>query len=463
MRAPLLGLQGNAVRYQLAKKVGRLMKSLLRLLRRNATSLPGFISLAIDPNFLQHGGKDVPSVLISGTNGKTSVTNLLCKILEQEKQGYVLCNAAGSNLTQGIASTLLTAHRITQQAVFEVDEANLPSVAAKLHPRLIILLNLFRDQMDRYGELDKTAHEWERLAATNHTNELLLNADDPNLGWLGQGHPRAFFFGIKNVSRRLANQDHSVLAHTADTIISPVSRELLIYRRVYFSHLGDYYDPKSDFTRPRLDYAIVDVDLFGLGGSRFRIIDRSGKEILRLQTRLPAIFNVYNVAAAAIAAHRMGVPRTDIEDTAKSFIGVFGRFETIELDSGRKLIIALTKNPTGFNLVLEFIRDHFAERYDLLIAINDLVADGTDVSWLWDVDTRLISPRAETIYASGLRAHQVALRLKYSGLASPIKVEPDLTTVVSNIVQQGHGTTICCLSYTAMTKFRSLLVASGVI
>jgi len=450
-----------SIRYFFAMAAGRVSRFALRALNRSGTALPGLVATTIDPEFLAHAGSDLTTTLITGTNGKTTTTNLLIHILKTANR-TVLENRAGSNLRRGIASTLLSRSRYIREAIFETDEAELLSVTTAFRPKLVVLLNLFRDQLDRYGELDATIRQWRKLFDQSKRQTVLLNADDPGLGWLGHNQSNAQFMGIANVIGSKPGTNVP-LPHTADTVISPESGELLVYHQVHFSHLGDYRDPKGKFKRPKLDYAFTNVRLLGMEGSSFTVMEANKAVIARVITPLPGMFNVYNVGAAVIAAHALGVDQQTIKAAVKSFHGAFGRFETITLPTGRTLVLFLVKNPVGFDVVLDLLRQR-KEPYDLLIGINDLLADGIDVSWLWDVNFESAALAARSVLATGTRAHALALRLAYAQPAPKnIHVANSLANALATLEQSGKGTTICCLSYTAMLAFRALLVEKGLV
>ncbi len=469
------------VRSFVASVAGQLTAAGLRLVGRQGTALPGLVATTLDPDFLRSVGRSIPNVLVSGTNGKTTTTTLLMQLLAASGRAVIL-NGEGSNLARGIASTLLTAPSMSSAVgTFEVDEAELVSVARALEPEFILLLNLFRDQMDRYGELDATARKWQALGELSETIPI-LNVDDPNLGWLATKLRRAITFGIESVVGE--RRGHQIeLPHTADAVVSPVSGQRLRYRRLSFSHLGDYRDPASRFRRPPLDFALTDVRLRGLAGSRFRIKDRTGRIVLTLTTPLPGLFNVYNVGAAAIAALAAGADRPTIETTVSRFHGAFGRFDTLPLPHSGRLITLLVKNPVGFDQALSLVAAIKGVR-QLVIGINDRLADGTDVSWLWDVDFESLADpvrhssevkraihtsevgrnRTINILTTGTRAHELANRLHYAGInPARIATDPDLTTVLRQIERTKRGTTVCCLTYTALLEFRRLLARRGLL
>lgn len=436
-------------RFWLAVAAGRLVFWLLRLLGRGATSLPGYVALIIDPRFLERAAKRQQIIVVTGTNGKTTTANLLSFILRQAGR-CVLSNPAGSNLPQGIASAFLM-NRSADVAVFEIDEALLPHIAAQLKPSTIIMQNLFRDQMDRYGEVDKTKRAWQELVKTlPKKTQLLLNADDPSVAHLGLGRENSYYFGLDDRS-----VGQATLPLTADSVLSPLDSATLTYDWVYFGHLGHYHSTGLSFARPKSDYEATSIRLAGFQGSQFKL--RAGKNSLKVKTPLPALYNIYNVLAAASAASELGVSPTIIVQAIENFPGVFGRFETVSLKDGRRLILFLIKNPVGFDQVIEAL--HLTpESKDMLIAINDEIADGRDVSWLWDAGVEQLIDVSRRVIASGNRAHDMALRLKYAELAAgKLQIENRLGRAIQLLLAEQPKTLYALCTYTAMLELHRLL------
>jgi UDP-N-acetylmuramyl tripeptide synthase len=429
-----------------------------RLLGRGGgTALPGLMAERFDPNLASKLAASLPNgvILVTGTNGKTTTTKLLAAALEAKGE-RVLTNQAGSNLKRGVVSTLIKASNLrgrttATMGLFEVDEASLRLVAPLLQPRQIIVLNLFRDQLDRYGELDTTAKLiGEGIAATEA--KLILNADDPlvaSLATYASKPENVSYFGIEGLPAELATADRNA----ADSDRCPICSERLSFSRIFYAHLGHYRCPNKHFDRPQPVIAMTRHEQADADGTRFEV--SVGGKRHQASITLPGVYNLYNALAALASATVAGV---DLETSLKSFsstTAAFGRVEAIEW-RGRKLLLLLIKNPTGATQVIETFLVR-ADQPKVLIAINDNYADGRDVSWLWDVPfERLTKSKAEVV-SSGLRATDMRLRLHYAELDSHL--EPELANALDRLVaglKEGE-TGYILPTYTAMLALRKLI------
>jgi len=429
-----------------------------RLLGRGGgTALPGLMAERFDPNLASKLAASLPNgvILVTGTNGKTTTTKLLAEALEAKGE-RVLTNQAGSNLKRGVVSTLIKAsnlrgHTTATMGLFEVDEASLRLVAPLLQPRQIIVLNLFRDQLDRYGELDTTAKLiGEGIAATEA--KLILNADDPlvaSLADYASSPENVSYFGIEGLPAELAAADRSA----ADSDRCPVCSERLVFSRVFYAHLGHYSCPNKHFDRPQPVVAMTRLEDADAKGTQFEV-SVAGKRH-KANTTLPGVYNLYNVLAALASATVAEVPLETSLSSFASTTAAFGRVETIQW-RGRKLLMLLIKNPTGATQVLETFLVR-AEAPKVLIAINDNYADGRDVSWLWDVPFERLAKSNAKLISSGLRATDMALRLHYADLKS--EVEPELAKALDKLVAglESGQTGYILPTYTAMLALRKLI------
>lgn len=433
--------------------------------RSGGTAAPGLVGERLDPRLIAKVSARLPegAVVIAGTNGKTTTSRLLTEILTAAGK-RVLNNGAGSNLSRGIAaafarqSSLLGAPD-ADIAVIESDEAAFPAVVAAVRPRLIVLNNLFRDQLDRYGELNSVASKWEiALAAMPAGTTLVYCADDPTLCALASVAPP----GTALVPFGLGRHDYTLpeLAHAADAVICSKCGAALQYHALSVGHLGDWYCPTGDNARPPLAFAAEGVTLHGMDGASF-VVRGDTDAPLRIDAQLPGLYNVYNVVGAIAAARTLGVQPGTIRATLPIFVAPFGRIERVDL-LGRRLTLALIKNPTGANEVLRLLLA--AAPAPLLICINDLVADGRDVSWLWDTDFEMLAAYPAPIIVSGIRAFDMALRLKYAGVpADTIAVVPgigDALVAVAERAEPGADTYVLP-TYTAMLAAREALHDKG--
>lgn len=429
---------------------------LSRLLGRGGGhSLPGLIAERLDPRLAQRLASQLPHgvILVTGTNGKTTTTKLIAAALAANGE-RVLTNSTGSNLKRGVTAALISAASLGGRidatvGLFEVDEANLRLVAPALQPRHILVLNLFRDQLDRYGELDTTAALiGEGITATQA--QVYLNADDPLVASLSRyaDPARVSYFGVADLPTPATAQRTAT-----DSDRCPVCHQRLVFTRVFYSHIGHYRCDREHFTRPEPRLAITHVARADLHGSRFTVaVDGVSSE---LTFPLPGTYNLYNALATMSVAHGFGLAPPRIAATLEAAEAAFGRVESVTLQ-GRRLYLLLIKNPAGFTQVLETF---LIGRPDLrvLLAINDLDADGRDVSWLWDVPIEALAPSKPTVFVAGTRQADMALRLRYAGMDA--RLTNGLEAAVSDLLQATpEGETAYVLpTYTAMLGIRKVL------
>jgi len=440
------------------QRLARLLARLLRALGQSGgTTLPGRVLLRLSPGSLARMAAqlDRGAVLVSATNGKTTTSAMLAATLERGGVP-VVHNRAGSNMSWGVATALLDAGRGRGQlGLFEVDEAWLPNVAGDVRPGTYLLANLFRDQLDRYGELELLAERWAELAAeeTERGARLVLNADDPLVADLGRGRDGVVYFGLEDDSQALPE-----LQHAADSKHCRNCGHAYEYEAVYLGHMGRYRCPSCGRRRPEPRVAARRVELRGMRGSRLELSTPAGE--LELELPLPGLYNVYNALAAAAAALELGVELGDVRAALEGFGGAFGRVETIPV-RGRDVSILLVKNPAGANEVLRTLTLEDGQ-LDLWLALNDGVADGRDVSWIWDADFELLSGRVRRATCSGTRAEEMALRLKYAGVDAHLAVERDLERSLDSALAARDGGPLYALpTYTALLELRDLLARRG--
>ncbi|MCU1455404.1 MAG: UDP-N-acetylmuramoyl-L-alanyl-D-glutamate--2, 6-diaminopimelate ligase [Acidimicrobiales bacterium] len=417
--------------------------------RGGGSALPGLVAEALYPRIGRILAESFADgiIVITGTNGKTTTTKMLAEIAQANGKA-VATNPTGSNLHRGILSQLIEVADLRGRiaadlAIFEVDEASMPAVCADLEPDVVVVLNLFRDQLDRYGELDTVADVIGRALAPLGA-VVYLNADDPLVvslrDHIGDGQVR--YFGIDASDTERLRHDA-----TADSIVAPATGEPLVYSKVFFGHLGHYRTARGDFVRPAADFALVqkgaEMSVTALGRT------------IPLTLELPGLYNAYNALAALAAATAVQVGPQESAAALANVDAAFGRVEQCEY-LGRDLYLLLVKNPTGFNQIIQtfLLRDPDAH---LMIAINDNAADGRDVSWLWDVSIEDISTTTGSVLVSGSRAAEMALRLKYAGFES--HVVANLADAVDELVRRSEpGDAIYVLpTYTAMMELRSLI------
>ena len=417
--------------------------------------MPGKVLSALDPDALDRLAERLPlgSALISATNGKTTTAAMASEILSPRVR--LAHNASGANLVSGVASTLLSA-RGAELGLFEVDEAALPEVARRVRPRAVCLGNLFRDQLDRYGELEHVAERW-RAAVRELPAEaaLVVNGDDPQVGDLSRERPGGLVFGLDDP--RHARPE---LQHAADSKWCLRCGRPYEYAAAYVGHLGDYRCPACGHARPQLDVTARDVELRGLEGVDFTLAAPEGERRVRLA--VPGLYNVYNALAAASLALALGTELDEVQAGLERFGAAFGRFERISIGE-RGLLVLLVKNPAGANEAVHTLVTGGAPKLAVL-ALNDAIADGRDVSWIWDVDWEPLLAGLDRVVVTGERAAEMALRCKYGGFPSEaIEVVPELGRALDRgleLTPEG-GELVVLPTYTAMLALRKIVSERG--
>jgi UDP-N-acetylmuramyl tripeptide synthase len=369
-------------------------------------------------------------------------------------------NRAGANMAGGVASALADAARLGGReldgdlGLFEVDEFWLGPVAEELEPRAMLLGNLFRDQLDRYGELETIADRWaEVVAARGERTRLVLNADDPLVADLGRNARDALFFGVDDDALALPE-----LQHASDSKHCRRCGHAYVYEAAYLAHLGHYHCPNCGARRPEPDVVGTDVELRGIRSAAFTL--HAGGRQRRIELPLPGLYNVYNALGAAALALALGATLDQVRAGLESVAPAFGRAEAIDLGE-RQLVLLLVKNPAGANEVLRTLALEPGE-LDLLCVLNDRTADGRDVSWVWDADTEVVAAKIRRATCSGTRAAEMALRLKYAGVpVDRIEVVDELPAALDRAVATAQGTLFAMPTYTALLELRDLLADRG--
>jgi lipid II isoglutaminyl synthase (glutamine-hydrolysing) len=419
------------------------------------TTVPGKLLWKLDPGAVDRLAARLPqgSALISATNGKTTTAAMVARILEPSVR--LAHNRSGANLVSGVASALLAA-REAELGLFEVDEAALPEVARRLHPRAISLGNLFRDQLDRYGELEALAERWRGAVAELPAEAaLVVNGDDPQVGDLASERPSSTVFGLDDPRHASAE-----LQHAADSKWCVRCGTPYVYAAAYIGHLGDYRCPACGHARPHLHVRAREIELNGLESVSFELVAPEGSR--RVELGVPGLYNVYNALAAGALARALGASLDAIQTGLQGFSAAFGRFERI-LIGERSLLVLLIKNPAGANEVVRTLLTGTPPRL-LLVALNDEIADGRDVSWIWDVDFEPLLGGLERLIASGERAAELALRFKYAGVPEDaIEVVPSLEEALDRGLElTPPGEELLALpTYTAMLGLRELVGRRG--
>lgn len=427
--------------------------------RGGGTTLPGRVLLRLDPEAIARLGAGLDrTTIISATNGKTTTAAMIATVLRDDRR-QLIHNRAGSNMAWGVATALL--EQDGEEGLFEVDEAWLPRVVAQLAPNLIVLGNLFRDQLDRYGEMEALADRWAKMIEEwSGSTRFILNADDPLIADLGrdaQERPRdgVVYFGIDDKSQALAEFQHAFDAKHCRRCGHPYA-----YERAFVGHLGHYSCPNCGSERPRPQVSARRIELRGMRGSRVWVSTPAGE--LRLELPLPGLYNVYNALAAVAAAIELGVAPDQVAASLGATQASFGRVEMIEIGS-KQVAILLIKNPAGANEVLRTLRMEAADGgLDLWIGLNDQIADGRDISWIWDADFELLADVGGRAICAGRRAPEMALRLKYAGWSpDAIAVEPQIEPSFDRALAAASGRLFALPTYTALLELHRLLASRG--
>jgi UDP-N-acetylmuramyl tripeptide synthase len=442
------------VEIELARLAGRVS----RLARRGGgTTIPGRVLAALDPGAVDTLAARLPQgcALMSATNGKTTTAAMAAEILRPRVR--LAHNRAGANLLSGVAAALV-AGEDAELGLFEVDEAAFPEVASRTKPRALVLGNLFRDQLDRYGELEIIAERWRAaLAALDPDATAVVNADDPLLADLVRSRPGAIRFGISDPS---VSRDR--LPHAADSKYCVRCGTPYAYDATYVGHLGAFRCPTGDDERPPLDVTARVIELDGLDGASFDLVTPNGDR--RVRIALPGLYNVYNALAAASLTLELGSTLDEVVSGLNRFEAAFGRFERIPVED-RSVLILLIKNPAGANEAVRTLVDAGPPRTAVL-ALNDDIADGRDVSWIWDVDFEPLAASLDRLVATGSRAFELALRFKYGGLdPERIDVVPDLEDALDRGLEltPPGGELPVLPTYTAMLALRAIAGERGLV
>jgi lipid II isoglutaminyl synthase (glutamine-hydrolysing) len=428
--------------------------------RGGGTTLPGRLLLRLDRRSIARLGSRLGDgvTLVSATNGKTTTAGMLAALLAADGRVPVH-NRAGSNMTWGIATALL--EQQGREGLFEVDEAWLPRVAAELDPSLVVLGNLFRDQLDRYGETETLADAWAGTVGQRAgRTRFVLNADDPLIADLGrdeEGNRRegVVYFGLDDEAQALPELQHAFDAKHCRRCGHPYA-----YERAFLAHLGHYSCPNCGARRPQPEVTATAIELHGMSGSSLTVQTPQGE--LAIDLPLPGLYNVYNALAAIAAALELGIAAERIAPALSEMRGAFGRVETIAIGA-KRVSILLVKNPAGTNEVLRTLKlEAGGGRLDLWIALNDRIADGRDVSWVWDADFELLAGAVRRVTCAGTRAPEMALRLKYAGWPEEsIAVEPGIEASLDRAVAEGPEQLFALPTYTALLELHKVLSGRG--
>ena len=428
-----------------------MLAGVIKLLRAGqASSMPGKITNRLFPGYLHaHAARLVDGLaIISGTNGKTTTANMTALALHHAGR-HVVHNAEGANLFSGIA----TAFAREPHAAFgllEIDEAIVPLAVRRLRPPVaFVLTNLFRDQLDRYGEVDRLATGWQEMLRELPDTTVIANADDPLVAWVAQesGRP-AIFFGVDGLIGGAGSE-------VSDVTVCPRCATMLQYTSRWLSQLGDYHCPGCGFARPKRDLWAAGDRLTTQAGGGVHV-PLGGSVEATLTLRVPGLHTVYDALGALALSQRLDVPTDQALAALALYQPVFGRWSQVR--RGQTVLqVNLAKNPAGMNQTLRTV-GAVPGRKALVFILNDNIADGRDISWIWDIDMEDLLPEADAIITSGTRRHEMALRLKYAGVPPErLQTTPSLEAALELLRRQGHHSIYVLPTYTALKEVRRTL------
>lgn len=442
----------NRVRFYTALVLARLTYLAIKLLHRSSgTSFVGMMTLKVCPDFLAHCRKYIKNnaITISGTNGKTTTSGLVAHIFE-ENQNSIIHNVKGANMLTGIANVFalnIKPFKRFDYAVIESDEAYLTKLYDYFKADYLLVTNLFRDQLDRYGELSTTASFIQNAINKNKELKLILNADDPLVTNFGKGK-NAIYYGFEEVE--FCSEIHNATSNAPTEVFNCICGKPLQYNEQFFAQEGHYYCAKCGFKRPEPNYKGY-IKIYS-DYSELKI--RHNDKDFEFKINLVGLYNAYNVLGAVACAMENEIDYQTIKKAVSTYKSIFGRAER-RIINGHKTLIQLIKNPTGASEVLKTVD----LSSNIVIAINDNYADGRDISWLWDSDFEQLKNAQKLVITSGIRAKDMATRLKYAGIPQEkIIVEEDIKSAIALAAKSDNiEERITILpSYTALLKISKM-------
>ncbi|KRM72953.1 Mur ligase family protein [Lacticaseibacillus brantae] len=452
MRGRLITATKHSAKAETAALAGRGAYWFLHTFLKGGSSLPGKIASRIDPDVLSQLGQDYDVIVVTGTNGKTLTTNLVVKVLRQ-KYDEILTNPTGSNMMQGIITAFLAQPKKGHGrgiAVLEVDEANVAPVAKYLHPKAFVLTNIFRDQMDRYGEFYTTYQKILDGIALAPDALVIANGDAPIFSSRELVNPKAYF-GFQS-----EGTDDLVAPPNTDGVLCPVCNHILHYHLITYSNLGDFFCPNCGFSRPELTNTVTNVEEMLPTSSKFTIDGQA------FSLQIGGLYNIYNALAAYAVGAAFDVSPTQMAEALTYDEKVFGRQEVVQVGD-KAVTLILVKNPVGLNQVLDMIQNE-TEPFAFGTLLNANYADGIDTSWIWDgnFEELVQSHKASSYLVGGERYQDIAYRLKVAGVPDDqLQVQPDLGKVIDALPQFKEKKVYLLATYTAILQLRKKLAEGG--
>ena len=437
------------IRTKFAIEAGKLTRWALQTFTNGGSSFPGKVAHAIDPHILKHLSEHYEVIIVSGTNGKTLTTSLIVQLLKQ-KYPNILTNPTGANLTQGIVSTFLNHTPVKGEkniAVLEVDEATIKHITPFIQPKLFVFTNIFRDQMDRFGEIYTTYQYMLDGASFAPEATILSNGDAPIFNSDTLPNPR-LYFGFNH-----AEDGHYQAHYNTDGILCPHCHSILQYNFITYSNLGKYYCPNGDFKRPELDYSVTELTELSLTKSSFKI------DGFDFSLPISGLYNIYNALSAYATARFFGLTPEEIQVGFGQAQRVFGRQEIFTLED-KEVMINLIKNPVGFNQIVQLL-GYEKEEFSLAVLLNDNYADGQDISWIWDGEfEELAKLTPKQTYIGGIRVDDLETRMEVAGFTTLTKTEnnDDLIEKLKSVPTKKIN---ILATYTALLQLRKDLAKHG--
>ena len=437
------------IRTKFAIEAGKLTRWALQTFTNGGSSFPGKVAHAIDPHILKHLSDHYEVIIVSGTNGKTLTTSLIVQLLKQ-KYPNILTNPTGANLTQGIVSTFLNHTPVKGEkniAVLEVDEATIKHITPFIQPKLFVFTNIFRDQMDRFGEIYTTYQYMLDGASFAPEATILSNGDAPIFNSDTLPNPR-LYFGFNH-----AEDGHYQAHYNTDGILCPHCHSILQYNFITYSNLGKYYCPNGDFKRPELDYSVTELTELSLTKSSFKI------DGFDFSLPIGGLYNIYNALSAYATARFFGLTPEEIQVGFGQAQRVFGRQEIFTLED-KEVMINLIKNPVGFNQIVQLL-GYEKEEFSLAVLLNDNYADGQDISWIWDGEfEELAKLTPKQTYIGGIRVDDLETRMEVAGFTTLTKTEnnDDLIEKLKSVPTKKNN---ILATYTALLQLRKDLAKHG--